>query len=73
MLLVGALVMGLIAESNWQALADMLAALGWSTYSYYRLVRYAPMVKEDPTKWILIGIMLPLLGGIVQGVVRGLM
>lgn len=73
MLLVGALVKGMVAEANWEALGGMLAALGWSTYSYYRLVRHAPAVKEDPTKWIVIGIMLPLLGGIVQGVVRGLM
>lgn len=73
MLVLGALVKGMVEQAQWGSLAGIALALGWSSYSCYRLVRYAPAVKEDPTKWILIGILLPLLGGIVQGVVRGLM
>ena len=72
-LMVGALVKGMFAQAQWEALGSMAAALVWSVYSYHRMVGHAPPVKEDPTRWIVIGIMLPLLGGIVQGVVRGLM
>lgn len=67
----GALFAGLAAEGAWIGLATMTAAIGWSSYSFYRLLRFAPS-NEENWGWIIFGIMGPLLGGIAYGVIKGL-
>lgn len=67
----GALFAGLAAEGAWIGLSTMTAAIGWGSYSFYRLVRYAPS-NQDNWGWVIFGIMGPLLGGITYGVIKGL-
>ncbi len=69
--LFGALFAGLAAEGAWIGLATMTVAIGWGSYSFYKLLRYAPS-NQDNWGWVIFGIMGPLLGGIAYGVIKGL-
>ncbi|MHC4839414.1 MAG: hypothetical protein ACYTDT_00435 [Planctomycetota bacterium] len=58
-----ALLSGFIAEGEWTVVVAMIAAVVWSTYSYYRLIRYAE-TTAGKGKWTIIGVALLLVVGL---------
>lgn len=64
----GAMVAGLAMEGAWVGVASVLIAVAWSTYTYYRLVRYAKSDTEN-WGWILIALAIMAATGITCAII----
>lgn len=63
-----ALLVGLAQEGSWVGIAAVTIAVAWSTWSYYRLLRYAKS-QADNWGWVLIALLIGVLTGIAYGTI----
>ena len=63
-----AMLIGLAQEGSWVGIAAVTIAVAWSTWSYYRLLRYAKS-QADNWGWVLIALLIGVLTGVAYGII----